>query len=916
MSDGWPSTSGTSALPQNSLLATKLFIPASRSNLVPRPWLLARLDQGLTTRLTLVSAPAGFGKTTLLSEWLSERQHPAAWLSLDTGDNDLARFLAYLIAALQTMHADVGQVARTLLQSPQPPPTEAVLTMLINDIATAWEDASLLPGARYALFLDDYHLISARPVHDAVTFLLDHLPPQMHLVILTRADPPLPLARLRARNQLTEIRADHLRFTPDEATAFLNQVMGLDLSAEDIAALEMRTEGWIAGLQLAALSMQGRSAEQRADFISAFTGSNHYIVDYLAQEVLNRQPDPVRAFLLQTSILGRMTGSLCDALTERTEGQATLEELDRANLFVTALDNERRWYRYHHLFADVLRSRLKERWPDEIPALHRRASEWFESQQLADEAITHAFAAQDVERAAVLVEQNALEMIRLSKLDALLQFLRALPEGLVRRRPWLCVFLAWGKYHYGPRDETDRYVELAERALETAAWLGEMERDHIASHIAAIRAFKAIQDEDVPRTFEMAQKALALAPEWDYVSRLSAVALGLACWGRGDAPGAQRALRQSKLIALKLDDPGHAISGAGYEAIQQIKQARLHEAARTLHEALPLAARPNGRELPIAAFAYIRLGDLAREWNDLEEADRHLTKAAEMCSQRGSPDFVVDAYVVLARLRLAQNELPAAREALTKAEQAALGTQLDPFVNCWLDEGRIRLWLAEGNLAATSNWAEHSGLRPDDPFSYLRDLEHINLARVWVAQAVQGFSNTHLSEALRLLDRLRDAAESAGWIHETIKILVLQALAFQAAGDGERALDALSQALTFAELAGYVRMFLDEGTPMTKLLRYAGSRGIAPQYVSRLLSEFDRIPKTAPTTQQPLIEPLSEREVQVLQLVAAGKSNQEIADELMIAVGTVKAHTSNIYGKLDVRSRTQAVAHARELKLI
>jgi LuxR family maltose regulon positive regulatory protein len=884
----------------------------------------------LEGRLILVSAPAGYGQTTLVSAWIHCRgggippagrtggipadAPPAplrfAWLSLDAGDNDPARFLGYLIAALQaglpTIEGQVGESALALLRSPQLPPLEAVLSPLINDLCS-------LPG-QVVIVLDDYYLVDAPDVHRAVAFLLDHLPSQIHLLIASRADPPLPLARWRSRGELVEVRAAHLRFTPDEAALFLNQVMGLDLPAGDIEAIGARTEGWVAGLQLAALSMQDRNDVH--EFISAFTGSHHYIVDYLAEEVLGRQPESVRDFLLQTSVLERMTGSLCDALTERRDGQAVLEQLEQANLFLIALDDERRWFRYHRLFSDVLRSRLRQMWPAQIAVLHRKASKWFECQGLVDEAIAHAFASQDVEHAALLVERHALEMLRRSELMELLHCLRALPEDLVHRRPWLCVLLAWGTYHYGPREKTDKFIERAEQALGAADWLGEMDRSHIASHIAAIRAFKAIQDQDVPRILEMAQKALALAPEWDYVSRLSAVALGLACWGRGDVLGAQRAMRQSKLIALKLDDPGHAISGAGYEALQQIKQAQLHEAAHTLKGALSLVAHPTGPDPSSAVFAHIRLGDLAREWNDLEAADRYLGSAVEICSRRGSPDYMVDACAALAHLRQAQGDLPAAREALARAERAALRTQLDPFVKTWLDEGRIRLWLGEGNLAAARNWAAQSELRPDDPLSYLRDLDHINLARVWVAQGMYASSAVDLSEALRLLERLCAAAESAGWIHETIKVLVLQALAFQTIGEGERALRALSSALAFAEPAGYVRMFVDEGAPMAELLRFAASRGIAPRYVAKLLPAFAGAPEAPPLAVQPLIEPLTERELQVLQVLAGGKSNQEIADELVIAVGTVKKHLSTIFGKLNVRSRTECVVRARELRLI
>ena len=412
-----------------SILATKLYIPPPRSKAVPRPRLVARLNEGLHRKLTLISAPAGFGKTTLVSEWVAGCERPVAWLSLDEGDNDLARFLAYLVAALQTITADMGKGLLAGLQSPQPPPIELILTTLLNEITT-------IPD-HFVLVLDDYHVIDAQPVDHALTFLLEHLPPQMHLVIATREDPQLPLARLRARGQLTELRAADLRFTPSEAAEFLNQVMGLNLSADDIAALETRTEGWIAGLQMAALSMQGRS--DTASFIQAFTGSHRFVLDYLVEEVLQRQPERVRSFLLQTAILDRLSGPLCDAVTGREDGRGMLDALERGNLFVVPLDDRRQWYRYHHLFADVLQARLMEEQPDQVSGLHRRASAWYEQNGLPSDAIRHALAAEDFERAADLIEL-AGPMVEESSLTATwLGWVRALPDELVRIRPVLSV---------------------------------------------------------------------------------------------------------------------------------------------------------------------------------------------------------------------------------------------------------------------------------------------------------------------------------------------------------------------------------------------------------------------------------------------------------------------------------------------
>jgi len=925
------------------LLRTKLYVPPVRPDLAHRPRLLHRLDEGLRLGhgLTLLSAPAGFGKTTLLSEWVAACGRPVAWVSLDKGDNDPARFWAYFIAALQTIEANIGEGALGVLLSPQPPPIEPLLTGLINEIAE-------VPHP-FALFLDDFHVISAPQLNDAFTFLLDNLPPQMQVILSGRADPPWPLARYRARGEMTELRADDLRFTPQEATTFLNQVMKLDLSPGDVAALEERTEGWIAGLQMAALSMRGR--KDVSGFIKAFSGTHRFILDYLVEEVLDRQSSDIQEFLLRTSILERMTGPLCDAVTGGTDSQMLLTQLEQANLFLSPLDDERRWYRYHRLFADLLHSRLEHTQPGHVSALHRLASEWYESASFVEEAVTHAFAGQDLERAASLVEQNAMRMIIDGKHPTVSRWLELLPADLVWARPWLCVYHAWTQYWTGLRELVEDCLENAEQALagtpnrfesekrstkvpvpaETegpalspSASLGmnSVEGRHMAGYIAALRACSALTDEDIPRVFEMAQRAVELLPEGDYMQGLVGIALGNAHGSQGDVVAAQRAYAEASASAQKRGYRTLSVSATCYLGMAQAKQARLHEALATYRQALELAIGPGGRQLLVGGLPLVKLGDLSREWNDLATASRELTKGVQACAQWGQPDFLADGYVALARLQLAQGDLAGARETLQEATHLARRSKVDVFVLCWLDECRLRLWLSEGNLAAAMRWAKTSGLTVDDELIYHHDLHHINLARVLVAQGMRQPSGNYLHEALDLLARLLAAAEKSGWIHEEIKILILQALALDAGGDTEEAIATLTRALMLAEQGGYVRVFVDEGAPMHKLLHQAAAEGIAPEYVSKLLaacdvSESGSVGERFPRTRiQPLIEPLSERELEVLRLLATGLSTSGIAQELFVAVSTLRSHAKSIYSKLNVHSRHEAVARAKELNLL
>jgi LuxR family maltose regulon positive regulatory protein len=726
---------------------------------------------------------------------------------------------------------------------------------------------------------------------------------------------------------MTELRTDDLRFSPEEAAAFLNQVMELNLSPEDIAALDARTEGWIAGLQMAALSMQGRDA---TTFIRAFSGSHRFILDYLLEEVLDRQPGDVQDFLLKTSILERMTDSLCDAVTDRSDSQAMLSRLEQANLFLVPLDDERRWYRYHHLFADLLRTRLAQTQPDLLPTLHLKASEWLERQGFTSEAIAHALAADDVERAADLVERNAKQMVFRSEHATLSQWLDALPADLVRERPWLCVHRAWTRYWIGPRTEAEQWLQDAERALDPtpsvssalegsaeARSLTEAEMRHVAGNIAAVRAYLALQNEELPRVLELAQQAAELLPEGDSTAGMAFLALGGMYWGKGDVTAAERAFAEARAVGLRSGHRSLAVAAACYVGIQQTKRAQLHEALETYRSALRDAVSPDGQQLLSAGYPSLKIGDLLREWNDLENARRHIVEGIERCIRWGPADVVAEGYVALARLQLAQGELEDVDNTLQKAEQVARSAMLDPWNNCWLDDCRVRLWLARGDLEAASRWAQVSGLTPDGEFSYHYDLNHINLARTLVTRGRREPSGPYLSEALGLLTRLLEAAESVGWVHEATKILILQALAFQAHGDGEEAAAALARALMLAQPGGYVRTFIDEGPVMAKLLRQAITRGDSSSYAAKLLAalEDEAEAKERSARPPPLVEPLTDREMEVLRLLTTSLSSTEMAEELFISVNTVRSHIKSIYGKLDVHSRMEAVRRAEELGL-
>jgi LuxR family transcriptional regulator, maltose regulon positive regulatory protein len=910
------------------ILTTKFFVPPPRPKAILRPLLIERLREGLCAnrKLTLISAPAGFGKTTLVSEWVSGCERPFAWLSLDEADNDLTRFLTYLVAALQRVIPKFGEGASSAIQSPQPPPTESILTNLLNAI-------SMLPD-NFIFVLDDYHVLDAKPVDDAVTFLLEHLPPQMHLVIATREDPHLPLARLRVRGQLTELRAADLRFTTTEAAEFLNRMMGLNLSTGDIAALETRTEGWIAGLQLAAISMQGN--QDVSTFIREFAGDHRYIVDYLVEEVLQRQPEPVRLFLLQTAILDRLNGSLCDAITGKEDGNAQLEALQRGNFFVIPLDDKRNWYRYHHLFADVLRMHLKAEQPDQLSNLHRRASQWYENNGSTENAIRHALEAKDFARAAYLIEL-IMPVMRLSRQFAtLLGWIKSLPDELIRVRPVLSLGYALAAMSRGDHESVEPHLRDAEQGLdntsglderqETAAGMVVVDKEEfrrLPGMIALIRAGQALARSDMPETVKYARRALDLAPDNDLLMLGGAASqLGLVAWTSGDLVTARRMIADGMANVRLAGYISPAIGAAISLADIQITQGCLGDAMSTYEQALQWATVPGTAVLSGAADMYVGMSDLMRERNDLKTASQHLLTSQALGELAGLPQNPYRWCAAMARIREAQGDLEGALELLEKAECLYDGN-FSPNVRP-LATRKTRVWVIQGRLGEALDWARKQGLSVENELNYLREFDHITLARILLARYKSDGAESSIHGAVGLLERLRKAAEGGGRNGSVIEILVLQALAYHARGDFPSALLALHQALSMAEPEGYVRMFIDEGLSMMQLLRQASERQIMADYAKKLLAEIetekDKIESKTDISSvlpgHPINEPLSQRELEILQLIAQGLSNREICERLFLALDTVKGHNRLIFGKLQVQRRTEAVARARELGLL
>lgn len=897
------------------LLSTKIYIPRSRSQLVTRPRLIQQLNGGLrlASGVTLISAPAGFGKTTLLSEWVdnlrlddakkSKIAKRVAWLSLDEGDNDAARFLAYLISALQTISANIGEGLLGVLQAPQPPPTEAVVTSLLNEI-TALPD-------NFVLVLDDYHAIDAEPVDRALTFLIEHLPPQMHLVIATREDPDLPLARLRAGGQLTELRAAELRFTLSETADFLNQIMGLNLSGEDIAALESRTEGWIAGLQLAALSMQGH--QDTTGFIQSFTGSHHFVMDYLVEEVLKRQSESIQAFLLNTSILNRLCGPLCDAvlLDAAASGQQTLEYLERANLFIIPLDDERRWYRYHHLFADLLRQRLlqslhssKGDAKSRLNELHIRASQWYEDNGLALEAFHHAAAANDIERAERLIDGRGIPLHLSGGVTPILNWLDSLPATVMNARPWLwwrhAALLLINGQTVGVQEKLDA-AEAAFAATSQGSEADDKTRYWIG-RIASARAVLALTRYDVQNMLIQSRRALEyLPPDNPAVRTTPFWTLGYAHFLQGDRAAAREAYTEAVSNSQASGDIFTTILATiGLGNVQELDN-QLYQANETYRRVLQWVG---DKPQQIIHEVHLGLARILYEWNDLDAAEQHARQSIHLARQYESViDRFIACEVFLARIKLAQGEVTEAAEILAKTDQSVrqhnfvhrIPEVATAQVLTLLRQGRPEVVAVAAQLAETYKLP-------------------LSQARVHLAQG-------NSSGALTVVESHRQQVEAKGWEDERLKAMVLQAVVLHIQGEKDQAVQVLGDALTLAEPGGHIRIFVDEGAPMTQLLSKAAARGLMPDYVNKLLTAFEgealkSEDKSSRPSGQRLIEPLSQRELEVLRLIAHGLSNDEISKRLFLALDTVKGHNRRIYDKLQVQRRTEAVARARELGLL
>jgi LuxR family transcriptional regulator, maltose regulon positive regulatory protein len=905
------------------LVTTKLLVPRPRARAVARRRLDELLGRGSDATLTLVSAPAGFGKTTMLAAWLVSRDpgRSAAWVSLDERDRDPSSFWIYVLLAVDRAAPGTATAALAQLESGQAP-IDVVLTALLNELSVRSEDITLV--------LDDYHLAEGPDIGPGMVFLLDHLPPQVHVVISTRADPALPLARLRARGELVEVRAADLRFTGDEATTYLNDSNSLGLSPADVATLERRTEGWAAALQLAALSLRGR--DDTSQFIAGFAGDDRFVVDYLVDEVLDRQLPDVRQFLLETSTLDRLTAGLCDAVTGRTDGRAMLESLERQNLFVIPLDDHRRWYRYHHLFADVLHSRLLDERPGYELELHRRASDWYDQAGDPEASVRHALAAGDVELAAARAELAIPGLHRERREAVTRRWIDELPADIVRNRPVLAIGFIGALSRHNEFDGLPQRLRDVEELLAGPAddlvVLDDAELLRIPAAVETYRAALALVSGDLAGTVEHADHALARAPEADDLTSASASALvGLASWANGDLAEAHRAYR---LAAEGLTRAGHIADVLGCTiALTDIEltQGRLNQALQSCEQALDLAAHQSPQPRGVADM-YVVLSRVALERGDLPGAGDYLRRADELGETGGLPQNPYRWRVAMALLRQAEGRASAAVDLLEEAERVYVG-DFSPNVQP-VAATRARVLAAAGEVPEALAWARRRGLSATDDLTYAREYEHLSLAHVLYADHVASASATSLADAAALLDRLVSAAEDGGRLGVVIEGLVLQALVRQAAGERERALDALERALRLAEPPGCVRAFTVHAAPMTDLLKAVLGRHHQMNFVTQVLAMASpHATAGAPASSQPspamgsrggpaggaLIEPLSRRELVVLGYLGTDLDGPAIARELGVSLSTIRTHTQHIYAKLGVTNRRAAVRRAHQLNL-
>lgn len=874
------------------ILTTKLYIPSIRSEIVSRPRLSEKLNTGLHRKLTLISAPAGFGKTTIVSEWAVDSKLPVAWLSLDDGENDPTRFIVYLVAAIRTIAPDFGNDVMGMLQSPQPPPVDSILTTILNEISGIQND--------FILILDDYHLIDAKKVDAILTFLLQHMPPQMHLVIVTREDPDLPLARVRSRGQLTELRAADLRFVHSESVDFLNQVMGVDLSTDDVIALEARTEGWIAGLKLAAISMQGN--KDYPGFIKSFTGSHRFVVDYLLEEVLQQQPANIKKFLLYTSNLDRLCGPLCDAVISDPTicGKETLIYLQQANLFIIALDDERNWYRYHHLFADLLKQRVKQDSNDiSVEEIHIRASIWYEKNGYEIDAFQHATIANDIDRAERLMDGEWMPLHLRGIVAPVFNWLNQLPTDVLNTRPLLRVTYASTLLVMGKENRAEQELETIEKILEGLEQ--NKKNKDLIGRIAAMRGTIAVIRDQVETIVHQAQRALEYLHPDNLAFRASTTfKLGFAYQRQGKRTEAKQ---MHKEVISICQETGNAIVGAlamiGLGIIQE-SDTQLKLAAQTFGRCLQLF---EGQTLPFAFEVHLGLASIHYQWNDLAIAQDQVEKSIQLAELLEKDTRVMGIRVLFARIKFSQGDMDGASLMLADAAQAVSRNQFS-FLMPDVIEMQIRILLHKGNLEAAAELVD----------AYDFPLGH---ARVAMAKG-------ETQEALSVLDTYQKKMAAKGWKIEQLKAMVLQTIALYMAGEKEKALQSLIDVQAMTEPEGYIRILIDEGKPMAKLLAESIARTGKPDYIRKLLAAMEieacideeKARFKSVLSHQTLVEPLSQRELEVLHLIAQGLSNHEICERLFVALSTVKGHNRNIFGKLQVQRRTEAVARARELGLL
>jgi LuxR family maltose regulon positive regulatory protein len=894
------------------ILSTKLHVPESRENIVRRPGLLERMNLGAGRKLTLVSAPAGFGKTTVVSSWNAQGSLPIAWLSLDSADRDARRFLFHLVAAIRTVAPDIGSSMIGALESAPQINQEVVFTNLINEIDGM--------DGHCHLVLDDYHLIDNPHIDEGMSFLLDHLPGNLHLIIITREDPQLPLARLRARNQMVEIRAEDLRFNPDDAAAFFRANSDLDLSREDILALDQRTEGWVAGLQLAAISLHGRGDNR--EFIRSFTSNRRYIIDYLAEEVLDRQPRQLRDFLMKTSILDEFCASLCDALTGETDGHQTLEILARKNLFLVPVDQECEWYRYHHLFADAMRNALTARRPEEPATLHRRASRWYAEHQRPHTAIRHALSAGDNQLAADLIEGFWGGMKSNYESGEWIGQVTALPEEIIRRYPVLCAGYGWVLLYQGELAGAETWFSAAEKWMDSTEDRREMMRiadpqqfAMLPASLRSARAFMHLAGGEYPQTVEEARKALELAGDSTHISRTQAWSmLGIAQYAGGDLEEAENSITGLIDYLKGQGRFGDALELIYIAADIRMLRGRLVQARRLYEGAFRLLESLGNPVLPGIEDLHRGAADIHRELGEWELAQRHLTTAREYGALTSSrPDWLHRLNISEALLELARRRPDAALESAEHARRNFMPTAIPHLKSA--PAIAALAYIRMGDLDSARDWARERRLDGGADISLINEYDYLCHIRLLLAEGAAQNDPQKAGEALELLRRLSDAALAGDRGGSLIEIRMLQALAHRQRGEYESAGGILAEALEAARREGYVSLFAAEGPALGELLRMALEDGIEPGYISRLLAAGS--PAEQPVSgQAALAEALSDRELDVLRLLAGDLSGPDIAGRLFISPSTMRTHTRNIYAKLQVNSRREAVSRARDLNLL